>query len=475
MDCSSQLTRSLSTPPIFHSLRRWCLLPTLLTGFAACAGGDDRDLVSSGVMGDVKPGDMDPGNGGADDDSGGTGAPSDPAGSEPLLDLGDFTPEEDSDCFDEEGYEFNVIWIANSMEGTVSKIDTRSAKELARYRTGPGEISLSPSRTSVNLRGDVAVANRAGSVLKIAEKLELCVDADGDGEIQTSSGPDDVLPWGDDECVIWYHEIGFDPTPPIHEGGIRAVAWDFDRGDDADADVDCYGRPNVWIGWRDVPSNNAVIRKLVGYSGETADEVVVDNWQGHWNHGAYGGAIDPDGNFWALGTQGTLIKVDGDDLTYDRWDHPEDLQIYGMAIDADGVPWMASWLGKIWKFDLDQESFVEMYEISQNATPRNLRGLAIDLDGHAWIAGNTGCGLVRYDTKQEKIVDEYIELHNCVEPVGVSVDSDGDVWIVDRKAEHAYELDADTYEHQIVSGLVAPYTYSDMTGAGLGLVVPPIE
>src|SRR5688572_1625164 len=55
---------------------------------------------------------------------------------------------------------YSYIWIANSSEGTVSKIDTVSLVEVGRYRTHPDFGD--PSRTSVSLNGDVAVANRNG-------------------------------------------------------------------------------------------------------------------------------------------------------------------------------------------------------------------------------------------------------------------------------------------------------------------------
>jgi hypothetical protein len=51
--------------------------------------------------------------------------------------------------------EFSHIWIANSPYGTVSKIDTQSLTELARYQVRPQGGGM-PSRTSVNVRGDMS-------------------------------------------------------------------------------------------------------------------------------------------------------------------------------------------------------------------------------------------------------------------------------------------------------------------------------
>jgi hypothetical protein len=44
---------------------------------------------------------------------------------------------------------------------------------------------------------------------------------------------------------------------------------------------------------------------------------------------------------------------------------------------------------------------------------------------------------------------------------------------VDRGANLPYEVDPSDLAAVTVDGLESPYTYSDMTGAGLGLVVGP--
>ncbi|MEZ4461173.1 MAG: hypothetical protein R3E66_15920 [bacterium] len=100
--------------------------------------------------------------------------------------------------------ESQFIWIANTGEGTVSKIDTRTYQEVARYITGPAGAGNDPSRTSVNTFGDVFVGNRAGqSLTKISSLGEDCPDTNGDGTITTSTGAADVKPWGQDDCVLW--------------------------------------------------------------------------------------------------------------------------------------------------------------------------------------------------------------------------------------------------------------------------------
>lgn len=363
---------------------------------------------------------------------------------------------------------FSIIWIANTTEGTVSKVDTVTAVELARYATGPDDPD--PSRTSVNLFGDVAIANRSGSVVKIAANIENCVDLDQDGQITTSQGPDDVLPWGADECVLWYHDVGFNGGGNSNTGGPRAIAWDAgEPGPDG-----CPSNPTLWVGWRDQPQKAVKIRRFDGETGTVLGEVDVPDWEGNWGHGTYGGATDKQRAFWALGTLGTLVRVDPDTLAVTRWDNPEQNRVvYGIALDQHGDPWLAGWDGSLWRFDVATQSWDDRGQIGE---PSRMRGLAVDQNGHAWIAGNAPCGLIRYDTINGTPVSAMIELPGCAEPVGVSIDADGFVWVVDRGAELAYKVDPDTQTiSATVEGFVDPYTYSDMTGAGLDLVVnPPI-
>ena len=95
-------------------------------------------------------------------------------------------------------FEFSYIWVANAPESTISKINTRTMQEVGRYLTR-ADSDGNPSRTSVNLSGDVAVANRNGGVAKFYAQSEHCEDKNGDGSIQTSTGKDNVLAWDEEE------------------------------------------------------------------------------------------------------------------------------------------------------------------------------------------------------------------------------------------------------------------------------------
>jgi streptogramin lyase len=225
----------------------------------------------------------------------------------------------------------------------------------------------------------------------------------------------------------------------------------------------------VWVGWRDQPSANAKIRRIDGVTGEIDDEVEVPDWEDNWGHGPYGGAIDANGDFWAMGTLGTLLRVDGETMETERIENDGHIT-YGIALDQQGNPWLASWSGHLVQYDVDAGVFVDHGAF----TSGRLRGLAIDGLGNAWVAANDECGLLRYDIENGETVADPIALPGCVTPVGVSVDVDGFVWVVDKDASRAYKVDPDTYDIVTVEGLISPYTYSDMTGAGFDIVINPV-
>ena len=440
---------------------------------AACNDGrepEDATASASGVLSITATSGITTNPDGDDDNEG-----------DPVIDVGtafDLGSGNGGDCPGSGGMmgddvEFSFIWIANSPVGSVSKIDTMTGIEVGRYATGPA-TQAEPSRTSVNLYGDVAVSNRgsqlggAGGVTKIAARVEDCVDHNANGTIETSSGPGNVLAWGQDECVLWNVEIPSD----VYQHGPRPTAWEgvVDDGGCAAAN------PRLWMGWYDAGANVGKFRRLDGATGATLDEVDVPAWNG-LDYGPYGGAVNKDGDLFAVGWQtGPLVRIDGSTLQVDRWAFPpppEDMSwSYGMSLDQYGNPWVAS-AGAAAIFDVASETWSFVHTGNNS-----MRGVMVDKEDRAWFAvdqsGVLGCGLGIVDVATKQLLAPAIALAGCIQPVGVSIDIEGYVWVVDQGAGAAFKVDPDTYQVLLtVSGLVAPYTYSDMTGAGLDLVVNP--
>ena len=140
-----------------------------------------------------------------------------------------------------------------------------------------------------------------------------------------------------------------------------------------------------------------------------------------------------------------------------------------MALDKYGNPWVAGCDQKIYFYDVQADKFETIA-----TTPHLLRGLAIDQEGRAFIAANNAACLVVVDTESKTVLNQNVQVSGCTLPVGVSIDYEGYVWVVDRGSDQAFKVDPDTYGLvDSAQDLLNPYTYSDMTGAGLTLVVNP--
>ncbi len=362
-------------------------------------------------------------------------------------------------------FAFSYIWIANTAEGTVSKIATKTGIEAGRYATGPHYPSGSPSRTSVNQYGDAVVANRhPGGIAKVAAQLPGCIDNNGDGIIQTSTGPNDVLPWGEDECVLWYTAV---PSENL-AAGPRPVAWEGAQLDENECPV---GIPRVWLAWREA-NQSGIVWRLDGETGALLDEVVIPNW-GTGGQTPYGGAVTATGDFWITGKAAAskAVKIDGITLEWQDFHKAPAHTIYGMAVDKNGDVWGG---GSAQSNAFHYSPQTDTWTAVPTPNVGRIRGLQIDRDGFVWGAGNNPCALVKIDAKTLTLVNDQIALPGCADPVGVSIDVEGFVWVVDRVGNRAYKVDPETHAIVLtVEDLNEPYTYSDMTGAGLDLVINP--
>lgn len=356
--------------------------------------------------------------------------------------------------------EFSYIWVANSAEGTLSKLNTQTLEEEARYITRPDHAGR-PSRTSVNLSGDVAVANRDGGVSKFYARIESCADANGMPGLQTSTGSNDVVTWDLEECRAWH--------TPFAGANLanRPVAWTagtFDLG------TCTWQNQKLWTqtALLGSPGSMQIIR-LDGATGAIEDTIPAPDIDlGSW--GAYGGAVDGEDNFW-FSTHGsasppTLSRVDNDTLEVTTWPVPNGLAPYGMTFDSEGHAWVAGYAGGTARFTPDSET----WDVVGNVTGL---GMQADGEGRVWVGSfsGMGAGVVAIDVNTLEVLD-FIAMPNAGVTKGVSIDFYGYVWVVNM-ANSAYRIDPDTHDIMSYDGLNGAYTYSDMTGAGLKNVAFP--
>jgi hypothetical protein len=342
----------------------------------------------------------------------------------------------------------SFIWISNTAEGTLSKVCTTNGVEVARYSTSEQGAIGDPSRTSVNRHGDMVVTNRdptsgPSSVTKFAGDVKDCIDRNSDGHIDTSSGPTDVLPFGDDECMLWNTKF-----PGAASIGARATAWD------GEEDEKTGKGGHVWIG-------ALLTSRVFQIDGDTGKILKT----GKAPLQPYGGAVDGKGAFWMVGAWCTvgLCQIARMDMATMQAKAYQVTCGYGISVDAKGRVW-TSGVGCVNRFDPATETnkFLKVGGA--------MRGLAVDGKGSVWSA-NTNGQLYQVDEADVTLVKKWQV--GVAEMIGVAVDYDHYIWAVSQGGNETYKIDPVTYDTiytvKIGSG---PYTYSDMTGMQLRNVVP---
>ena len=339
--------------------------------------------------------------------------------------------------------EFSYLWAANSTQGTISKIDTKTVTEVGRYIVRP-DSNGSPSRTSVSLSGNVVVANRSGGVTKIYANPDLCQESNGTPGIQTSNSAA-FLPWGQEECVAWHTPFGY-----ISQRPVAWTAGDFNQGTCQYDNEEVFTSGNNQDGHID-------ILVLDGEDGSVKETVAVPtggNGLGSDYYGIYGGAVDGDGNFWGTQLGGArMVKVVRADMSYQVINTPGAGSWYGMTVDSDGMVWLCS--STVARYDPMTQSWAQ-------ANVGGYTGCMADAseNGLLWMSNGSGVIGVNRDTLQVE------KTCNGNGSYGVSIDFEGYVWAV-AYGTLATKWDPATCESWSYNGLVGAYTYSDMTGYAL--------
>ncbi len=352
--------------------------------------------------------------------------------------------------------DWSYVWIANSGEHTISKLDTRTMTEVGRYITRADQQG-SPSRTSVSIDAKaVAVANRSGGLMKIWARPEYCNDKNGNGKIDTSSGKDSVLPFDQDECVAWYTDfpLATSQRPVAWTSGVyneRTCAfedqkiWTAAATGTKGATWPCDGSPGI------------TVYRVNGDTGVVEDTIPMPDVTCGGTFGPYGAAVDTNNDLWMyVWSAYTIVHVDHETLEYETFQGGS----YGITVDTKGRVWVDSGqrydpLTKIWDNQIGDQ-------------PGNGgSGVAQDLKGRIWKATTGGVGWVDSETM---VVGDTITLPVAGLARGIGVDIDGYIWAVMLGGNTAYRIDPDTYELASYDGLNAPYTYSDMGGGQISNV-----
>ncbi len=372
---------------------------------------------------------------------------------------------------DETAGAYPFVWIAVSSKGTIVKIDARTGAILGEYFSSPAGQPRNPSRTTVDLDGNVWTANRDGnSIVHIGnEENKQCVDRNGNGVIDTSRGFGDLRPWTNtggadtdggistaaDECILHYTRVSARGTRHLSitkdndvwvSGKDGSVSQPFDLVDGRTGLIK-RSEPSVgYGGYGGLIDRNGVIWSarpllrwdprlpLAGPNG--------GNWRGLAPIDSYGLCIDPQGNVWETylegpttgnpATSGILRKWAADGTLLGTFGHGF-ARAQGCAVDARGDVWVAHTL----------DSSVTVGHVKNNGAfvgnvtlPSGVTGVAVDLHGKIWTSNHNSRNVSRIDPNAG--------------PIG---------------ADGVTRVGAVDFTTPDLGGI--PYNYSDMTGSTL--------
>jgi streptogramin lyase len=406
--------------------------------------GDGNDSAEGADTGNTGEGDDDPNTGDGDGDpSTGDG---DGDGDGVKWDV-NAIPDGSTNCGAGGGnndFEFSFLWAANSSQGTISKIDTKTVTEVGRFIVRP-DSNGSPSRTSVSLSGHVAVANRNGGVTKIYADEQFCQESNGMPGIQTSTN-NVALPWGTEECVAWYKQMAYQSQRPVAwgQGIFNNGTCQWEQEELWTAGTNQQGAIDVYVLDGDTGNTKEMLAIPTGGGGLVGDF-----------YGIYGAAVDGNGDLWGsqLGSSGKLVRVNRSDMTYDIWDTPNGPHWYGMTVDSEGYVWLCS--GTVGRFDPQTQTWA-------TAPVGGYTGCMADASDNGLLWMSTGGGVVGVNRDTLQVEKNWPTGGSY----GVSIDFEGYVWTV-AFGNNAHKIDPDTGQVWTYGGLVGAYTYSDMTGYAL--------
>jgi hypothetical protein len=430
---------------------------TALPSTGVPTGADSADTAPTG-SGGTSMGSAATSQGPADSTADGTGAPG------AKFDVGgipDAGKGVGCDCGGDVAWSY--IWVANSNESTVSKIDTATLVEEGRYYTEPAPAAGNPSRTSVSLASEaVAVANRNGGVTKVWARPEFCDPLrNGVPGVQTSTGAADLLAFDQDDCIAWHAD--FDYTTQ------RPVAWTSGTQNP----VTCaYEDQAVWTsGCNTAVGGDIWVHLLDGDTGISMADVQVPGFvcQG-W--GAYGGAVDSNNDFWisANSSNSMIAHIRISDLTTEVIPAPH--WAYGIAVDSLDRIWLtANQASSGPQAAQRYDPVTGLWDVAMGGV-QGYSGIQEGVDGRMWLnhgVYNSGSamGLTSID-RDTMVVGPTIPIPGAVGWLnGISIDPDGNVWTVSPSANSVFRYNPTSGVIDSYGGLNNPYTYSDMTGSGL--------
>jgi len=347
-------------------------------------------------------------------------------------------------CLDSRTYETPYIWIANTGENKVVRLNTKTGvKELDVPSYGQ-----SPSRTAVVISdGSVWVGNRGWnqpepySDTNLSNLVHLSMDG---------------------------HLICRGDVPGI----VRAVSID-KNGD-------------VWAGsWF-----NSQMYVFSGKEVEPSPDFPRCKLKTIVNIGCrpYGAAGDKQGYIWVAcnsdwsnsfdPSRQSVTSINTSTYEVQHYVPPSNFgcfNTYGITVDGDRNIWVGGYsCSSVFRFNANTQQWWKIDIIEGHP-----RGITVSQDGYAYTAishdsgwGDRGHWVAKIDVKTHKYM--IIDLGaNGIHPIGTAIDSAGMVWVVNLLTNNAARINPNTYQIDFFYVGTNPYTYSDMTGLQAGMYTNP--
>jgi hypothetical protein len=364
------------------------------------------------------------------------------------------------------GTTFPVLWIANAAEDTVSKIDTNTGTEIARYRTwfGPSGqpgfaphannflAGAAPSRTAVDIDGNAYVLNRhfdgrRPMLVKILNSGGI--DRNGNGTIETSTGPLDIKNLADNSPA--------NGAVDVAELQDERIAWvSYVGGNNGLGRALCIGPDgNLWVGL----FNSQQYFKVSSLDGSILAGPISVPWT------PYGCLIDSDGTLWSASISTVLGKITNAHLNaghvVSTINHGNVCgQNYGIALGASRVN-LACLSGGGY-ITCDKATGV----CTRPVTAPNIQatGISVDGNGDVWLSQYTGGGVYKFRGSDNAVLCSNAAGAGS-EHRGVIIDSNNDAWQVGSTSDIIKRFRGTdcAAQNQIAVG-DGPYTYSDASG-----------
>ncbi|WP_224368858.1 immunoglobulin-like domain-containing protein [Hyalangium versicolor] len=363
------------------------------------------------------------------------------------------------------------FWVANAVDGIVTKVDTRTGRQVARYDSvlvrnwdnsvpsvrPPRDSCNYPVSTVVNARGDAYVVNRGNcastfaSITKYAGTLAACVDRNGNGRIDTSTDAsgDGTINLSDtaefsgqtDECILWTKNY-----TAVADPGRSIVV-------DADQNIWAAGTSSAKLYQLD--GLTGAVLKTLDLKAETGSAVSIQAL-----------AVGPEGHLYSSdsSTLRLVWKIKPDAAAgahvVDSLSSP--VPTFGVVVDGNGMVWLGT--------DSDSATGLVMANFTAHTIQQvganggcsgRMHGVVVDGSGDIWAACLNSNRVLRVSSAGAAKGSWFVGTR----PEGVSVAADGKIWATVQGSDTLAVVNpavSTTIQSYAAGG--QPYTFGDMTG-----------